>query len=133
MSISNISSVNYTKIPVNARIKNDLMWLKTHFHKFLTSSDKVYSELLCNVLYDHTEENFISKEECILLLKFKLNINITIYLNEQCIPMNKTMVKPTDLFISILTSKKHYVTFKVWTYATNKKQIILEKMYFKYW
>ena len=54
------------------------------------------------------------------MLKFEWNV--TLYKNEQCIPMKKIMVELTDSYISIKRSRKYFVIFKVWTHAMIKKQ-----------
>ena len=70
-SISNISLMKTTKIPVFIKIISNIISFKTEFHQFATSSEDKYSDLLQNVLNDHMAVGILSKEEHSLLKNFE--------------------------------------------------------------
>ena len=88
--------MNYTRILVFVKIISYIISLRTNFHQFATSYDDVHLDLLDNVLHNHIEEIFFSKNECLLLMKSRWDV--ALYPNEQCIPLSQKDVVYNSVF-----------------------------------
>lgn len=128
-SMSNISPMSTRKISVFVKIISNIISFKTEFHQFATSSEEKYSDLLQNVLDNHMAEGIISKEEDSLLQKFEWKI--TLYATDKCNPFNTHNVKLTDSCISILTSVRSYILFKVLVDNVDKQETSLRSNVFQ--
>ena len=100
-TLSNISNLSNMEVTCFVKIISDFVPFKTNFHQFAVGSKDTFSNLLDNLLQYHTKQNFVTKEQSLLLMKSEWII--TIHCNERCSPIDKTIVNLSDSRASIKT------------------------------